>query len=80
MKNTIYIPVLCSERLPAIANENYLTISERGIETSRFFNGKKFESAHHEGEIVYWLEKRELKENYPAGLLSSFESDDNNPF
>jgi hypothetical protein len=49
------IPV--TERMPKIANENYLTISEKGIETARFFNGKRFESAHYEGIITHWLEK-----------------------
>lgn len=58
----IYRKVKVEERLPSIANENYLTISEKGFETSRFFNGKRFETAHYEGEIVYWLEKCNLSE------------------
>lgn len=49
-----------AERLPEVANENYLTISERGIEASRFFNGNRFETAHYEGEIIYWLERCEI--------------------
>jgi len=56
----IYRMIEVSERLPEVANENYLTISERGIETSRFFNGKRFETAHYEGEILYWLERCEI--------------------
>jgi len=56
-KKTIYTAVLVSERLPKIANENYLTISSNGFEKPRFFNGNRFESAHYEGEITHWLEK-----------------------
>lgn len=54
---TNYRTVATTERLPQVANENYLTISERGIETSRFFNGTRFETAHYEGEVTHWLEK-----------------------
>jgi hypothetical protein len=54
---TNYRTVATTERLPQVANENYLTISEKGIETARFFNGTRFETAHYEGEITHWLEK-----------------------
>lgn len=54
---TNYRTVAVAERLPKVANENYLTISERGTETARFFNGTRFEAAHYEGEITHWLEK-----------------------
>ena len=54
---TTYIEVSVTERLPKIANENYLTVSERGIKTGRFFNGIRFESASYEGEITHWLEE-----------------------
>ena len=52
----ILIKVMCSERLPSKANENYLTVSSRGFETARFFNGKRFETAHYEGDIIAWYE------------------------
>lgn len=52
-----YRTVAVIDRLPEIANENYLTISERGIETARFFNGTRFETAYYEGKITHWLEK-----------------------
>lgn len=52
----ILIKVPCSDRLPSRSNENYLTVSSRGFETARFFNGKIFETAHHEGDITYWYE------------------------
>lgn len=58
MKTQVYIAVSVNERLPKIANENYLTISEKGFETARFFNGVRFESAHFEGKITHWLEKQ----------------------
>jgi thermostable 8-oxoguanine DNA glycosylase len=50
----LFVPV--TERLPEISNENYYTISEKGNITNRFFNGKRFESAHYEGEITHWLD------------------------
>ena len=56
----IYRTVAITERLPKVANENYLTISKNGIETARFFNGTRFETAHYEGDIFFWLEKIEL--------------------
>lgn len=54
-----YRTVAVAERLPKVANENYLTISKNGIETARFFNGSRFETAHYEGDIVFWLEEME---------------------
>jgi len=54
-----YKKISVSERLPSESNLNYLTVSEKGIETARFFNGTKFESAHYDGEITHWLEKVE---------------------
>lgn len=48
--------VKCSERLPEKAMENYLTVSSRGTETARFFNGTRFETAYYEGEITHWYE------------------------
>lgn len=54
-----YRAVEVTERMPKIANENYLTISEKGIETARFFNGTRFETAHYEGNITHWLEVME---------------------
>lgn len=55
--NEYYKKVAVSERLPKVANENYLTVSKNGFEKPRFFNGTRFESAHYEGEITHWLEK-----------------------
>jgi len=60
MKTITYKAIPVTERLPKIYNENYLTISEKGFENSRFFNGKRFESAHYEGEITHWLEKTKV--------------------
>ena len=56
----VYYPISVSERMPSIANENYLTISNNGIKTARFFNGNLFETAHYDGEITHWLEEREV--------------------
>jgi hypothetical protein len=61
MKTITYTAIPVTERLPKIYNENYLTISEKGFENSRFFNGKRFESAHYEGKITHWLEKTKIK-------------------
>jgi hypothetical protein len=55
METTVYIPTAISEELPPVANENYITISEKGIKTSRFFNGNRFETAHYDGIITHWL-------------------------
>lgn len=54
---TNYRAVAITERLPKIANDNYIIISEKGIEKIRFFNGTRFESDPHESEITHWLEK-----------------------
>lgn len=52
----IYIPIPVEQELPKKVNENYLTISERGVKTSRFFNDhERFETAHYEGKITHWL-------------------------
>ncbi len=60
MENKIYyLAIPIEERMPPIANENYLTISEKGFETPRFFNGERFEMAYYEGKITHWLEKHE---------------------
>ncbi len=56
-KELIYKAIPVTERMPNVANENYLTISSKGFETARFFNGTRFETAHYEGEITHWLEK-----------------------
>ena len=56
----IFRKVMCSDRLPKVENENYFTISEKGHEKIRFFNGTRFESAYHEGEVKWWLEEIEL--------------------
>lgn len=53
-----YEVVSVNDRLPEEANENYMTISEKGFETSRFFNGNRFEMANYEGPITHWLEKK----------------------
>ena len=57
----IYRTVAITERLPKVANENYLTISKNGIETARFFNGTRFETAHYEGDIFFWLDSVDIK-------------------
>lgn len=54
---TNYRTVAVTERLPRVANENYVTISEKGIITARFFTGQRFEHAYYDGEITHWLEK-----------------------
>ena len=54
---TIFIKVLCSDRLPKVANKHYLTISQRGYETARLFDGKQFKTSYHDGEIIYWFEE-----------------------
>ena len=64
-EETYFKKVLCSERLPLEPNENYLTISEKGFKTARFFNGTRFETAHYEGEIIYWLEETALSSHLP---------------
>ena len=56
----IFRKVMCSDRLPKVENENYFTISEKGHEKIRFFNGTRFESAYYEGEVKWWLEEIEL--------------------
>lgn len=58
---TNYREVSVTERLPEVANENYIIVSNKGIKTVRFFNGNRFEAAHYDSVITHWLE--EVKDN-----------------
>lgn len=58
----IYKAISVEDRMPKIANENYLTISKNGFEKPRFYNGTRFETAHYEGDITHWLERETLSQ------------------